>query len=119
VDALLVLRGNLTELSAGYELRPLDRESRLSDWAATKQAVDSTSLTCTSQLSRFDEASSRYEKITGELAVEYSDAFSGTWNACAVDAMHRFAGDLAVAVLKTADPEEGELQETDPPDGCS
>ncbi|GAA1125902.1 MULTISPECIES: hypothetical protein [Microbacterium] len=102
VDSLIVLRGSLSELTAGYSLRPLDRDSRLLDWGKAKQSLDAVSLACSSEVIGESAVARHYALLLADFEDEYLRAPSGEWDGCAATQLHEFAGILTLNVLDIA-----------------
>lgn len=89
VDSLIVLRGSLSELTAGYSLRPLDRDSRLLDWGKAKQSLDAVSLACSSEVIGESAVARHYALLLADFEDEYLRAPSGGVGRLRSDAVAR------------------------------
>lgn len=99
VDSLIDLRGSLSNLSAGYSLRPLDRVSRLHDWDESRQALDAVTLSCGSEVGGDSEVADRYAVLLAAFGDEYLRAPTGEWSNCAAPQLYDFAEFLALDVM--------------------
>lgn len=99
VDSLISLRGTLSNLSAGYSLRPLDKASRLHDWDESRQALDAVTLSCGSEVTGDTETAERYAVLLTAFGKEYLRAPTGEWGNCAAPLLYDFAEVLALNVM--------------------